>query len=107
LRSMTFDSPSKLRFLYSVPSPFCSSIDIPDSVEILQSSVGACSGGHFIATFGCKSRLRILQLCPIPMCREWPQGYRFRAFVRLSESTMKGFRSDLFLPSDSPRIAEE
>jgi hypothetical protein len=95
LRSFRFDSPSKLRFLFSIPSPSCSSIDIPDSVEVFQSAVGINSDAHLILSLGCKSQLRVLKLSGLPKQSNPSSVIQFRAFIRLFESTLRLFRSNL------------
>jgi hypothetical protein len=100
LESLTFDSPSKVRFLLSVPSAVdsispCCSIDIPDSVEILESPVGTTTRRHLVLSFGRNSDLRGLRITLPPNFEYFNLRAGPRAFVRLSESTLRAFRSPL------------
>jgi hypothetical protein len=95
LRSFTFDSPSKLRFLFSIPWPSCSWIDIPDSVEVCESEVGVNCDAYLALSFGCKSQLRGLELSSLGRQLNPYSLIHCRAFVRLFESTLRLFRSSL------------
>jgi hypothetical protein len=95
LQSFTFESPSKIHSLYSIPSRSCSSIEIPDSVEVLDSEVCVPSRRHLVLTFGGNSRLRDVRL---RRAEGLPPRVRHRVFVRLSEATLRSLR--LNLPND-------
>jgi hypothetical protein len=97
LRSFTFDSPSRVRFLFSIPSPCCSSIDIPDSVEVLESIVRVESDGHLVLSFSSNTHLRNFKLLPGPYYLSLSSRINCRASVRLCESPLWWFRSNLSL----------
>jgi hypothetical protein len=95
LQSMTFDPPSRIRFLLSFPVVFCSSVDIPDSVEVLRSMIRVEPGRHVVFSFGPNSHLRCIDVhAYVPHKTMVPARDR-RAFLRLPEASLSSFRSDI------------
>jgi hypothetical protein len=95
LQSFTYDSPSRLRFLFSIPFPCSYSVDIPDSLEVLDSPLGVRSDTSVALSFGSNSHLRDLRLFTVPDNLDAFLELHCRAFVRLCESTLRSFRSNL------------
>jgi hypothetical protein len=93
MSSSTFELPSTIRSLFSIPFFSCSSIDIPDSVEVLISEVCVTSGRHLVLTFGPDSHLHTMHFHALPEYSYRLRGVKPRIFVRLAESTLKSFRS--------------
>jgi hypothetical protein len=95
LRSLAFEAPSALRRLLSIPSMCCCEIEVPDSVEVLDSEIFVTQDSDFVISFGARSSLQRIALyeSACMLCRT-PRPPR-RAFVRLCEVTLRAFRSDL------------
>jgi hypothetical protein len=79
--------------LYSIPFLGCSSIDIPDSVEVLCVQLSLEPDRHLVLTFGPGSRLNGFQTRAADRPRALENAADTRAFVRLSESTLRAFRN--------------
>jgi hypothetical protein len=79
----------------SIPFVFCSSIDIPDSLEVLDANLALNTGCDLVMSFGFHSHLSEIDFSlPIYPKRRKPRQIK-RAFVRLPESTLKAFRLNL------------
>jgi hypothetical protein len=99
LSKLRFDFPSNVYRLIFTPPESLSSIEIPDSVERVRCSIEFRSTRHFVLNFGSKSNLREIQFQarPPPNNRQSHMDIKPRVFVRVGESTLKGFRSTLEL----------
>jgi hypothetical protein len=99
MSTLTFEKPSKLRIVSIVPPECLSFISIPDSVEFLRCVIDLQPTSHFVLDFGVKSNLRAIGLprSDFPDLYKCPSkdSLRHRAFVRLSQFTLKEFRSTL------------
>jgi hypothetical protein len=75
-------------------NPRCA-IDIPDSVEVLESPIGTTARRILVLSFGRNSHLRALRITLTPYFDYFNLRGGPRAFVHLSESTLRAFRSHL------------
>jgi hypothetical protein len=88
LTSITFESPSNLTILYDLGDLKLSSIDIPDSVEVIRGMTTSSTAGSFIVSFGSQSKLSAV----------YPRRYAKQgigAFVRYPEATLRQFRANV------------
>jgi hypothetical protein len=97
LSRLKFDFPSNILRLRFTPPESLASIQIPDSVERASCAIAFPSTRHFALHFGIESKLREIRFNPLPVRddRQSTNGIKPRVFVRVSESTLKGFRSTL------------
>jgi hypothetical protein len=97
LSRLKFDFPSNILRLRFTPPQSLTSIQIPDSVERVRCSIALTSTRHFALHFSIESNLREIRFNPLPHLYD-PRSTndsKPRVFVRVSESTLKGFRSTL------------
>jgi hypothetical protein len=96
LATLSFAIPSHLRELYSLPTGAMSSVDIPDSVEVLRTTLGRGSY-RLTISFGQESNVKEATFV------DWFGGTGKPAFVRLPANRLKilrdsqEFREDLFV----------
>jgi hypothetical protein len=97
LSKMRFDFPSNILRLAFTPAESLASIQIPDSVERVRCSIAFSSTRYFALNFGTKSNLREIRFKPHPHHHDprYTNDRKPRVFVRVGESTLKGFRSTL------------
>jgi hypothetical protein len=95
LSSITFDSPSRLQVLSSIPFISCSSIDIPDSLEVLDVDLALNTGRDLVLNFGSNSHLSEINFSLATYPKSEKARPIKRAFVRLPESTLREFRLNL------------
>jgi hypothetical protein len=97
LSMLRFNSPSDVyRHLFAPPQSL-TSIEIPDSVERVCCSIEFDSTRHFALNFSSKSDVREIRFKSPPSKHRSQRDRTPRVFVRVGESTLKGFRSTLEL----------
>jgi hypothetical protein len=88
LHSITFESPSNLTMLCDLGDLIVSSLEIPDSVEVINGMTTSSAEGSLVVSFGPESKLSFV----------YPRPYQKQgigAFVRYSEATLRKFRSNI------------
>jgi hypothetical protein len=97
MSTLTFAEPSKLRIVSILPPTSLCFIHIPDSIEFLRCYLDVETPGHCVLHFGIKSNLHGISLPSNHFTQNRPRTSnnppRHRAFTRLSEFSLKGFRS--------------
>jgi hypothetical protein len=106
LTSLTFESPSRLREVWSLPWGGCEGpIDMPDSVGHFSCDLITDGRGSLFVRFGRNSRLMWMKL-------EWGKRdyyrrHQRRGFVQFAEHSLKGYRNFVeFWNGDPPRELE-
>jgi hypothetical protein len=88
LTSITFESPSNLTILCDLGNLMLTSLDIPDSVEVIRGMTQSSTAGSLIVSFGSKSKLSAVY-------PTYSVHLRIGAFVRYSEATLRKFRANV------------
>lgn len=92
LSRLNFEAPSHLRVLRSLPTVSLSSIEIPDSVEILESTIDGRSWG-LTTTFGQESKLTHIKFSPCKT-RDGCAVLPIRAWIQIPASRLKAVRDN-------------